>query len=78
MSDLVCVKTFPTRLEAEYARSLLESCGIRSTVAADDCAGLRPHLLLGNEGARLLVTADHAEVAAAMLEEGESQPAWST
>ncbi len=67
MSDMICVGTFPSRLEAEMAQGLLESAGIRSMIAADDCGGARPHMLLGSGGARLIVLQERAEEAAEVL-----------
>jgi hypothetical protein len=67
--DLICIRTFATRFEAETAQSFLEGNRIRSIVSADDCAGLRPFLLVGDGGARLLVRDDDAERAAQFLDE---------
>jgi len=72
MSDLVCVMTFPNRLEAEYAQGILESEGIRSMIQADDCGSLRPDMLLLTEGVRLFVLKDQAERAAEILREAET------
>lgn len=48
MSDLVVVSTFLRRHEAEMAKGLLESGGIKSTLSADDCGGLRPAMSFGS------------------------------
>ena len=55
MIDLVCVKVFTNRAQAEVVKSLLESYGIVAIVKADDCGGLRPHLVFGAGGVRVLV-----------------------
>lgn len=74
MSRTVCVKTFSNRWEAEFARSLLESEGIRSIVSADDCGGWRPDLALATGGVRLLVLEENAKRAIEVLErEAEEQ-----
>lgn len=52
----VCVKTYSTRLEAEYAKSLLESNGIPAYILIDDAGGAYPFpLSTSSAGARLLI-----------------------
>ena len=41
---MVTVQTFNSRLEADAAKSLLESRGIHAFVSADDAGGMRPSL----------------------------------
>jgi hypothetical protein len=53
--DLVAVKTFGSRLEAELARGLLESHGIPSFIRADDAGGMRPPPFQFSAGAQLIV-----------------------
>lgn len=67
--ELICLRTFATRFEAETAQCFLEGNGIRSMVSADDCAGIDPFLLVGNGGARILVRQDDSERAAQFLDE---------
>ncbi|MBC8103405.1 MAG: DUF2007 domain-containing protein [Cytophagales bacterium] len=67
-SELVCLRTFPNRLEAEIAESFLTACGIPAMVAADDAGGMRPGLLIGVGGARLLVLRGQAEAALEILD----------
>ncbi len=67
MSDLVHIKTFSTRSEAELARGILEAAGISALVAVDDAGGTRPELAFTTGGAKLLVDAGRAEAAAQML-----------
>jgi hypothetical protein len=65
--DLVVVRTFGSTMDAELAKSALEAADIESLIQADDCGGMRPHLLLVWQGARLLVRAEDAERAATIL-----------
>ena len=67
MSDLICIKNYNNRTEAELVKSLLESNGIEAIVSADDCGGMRPHLLLGTNGTRLLVKEEDAQKALDVL-----------
>ena len=67
MADLICIKNYNNRTEAELVKGLLESSGIESIVSADDCGGMRPHLLLGTS-ARLLVKEEDAQKALEVLE----------
>ena len=55
MPDVVVVKTFLQRYEAEMAQGLLTGQGIESFIVADDCGGFRPHLPFGMGGVRLSV-----------------------
>ena len=70
MSDLVCVKTFSGRLEAEIAKGMLEAHGIKAMVAADDAGGFRPELAF-SFGVRLLVLEGNAEQALSLIEASE-------
>ena len=67
MADLICIKNYNNRTEAEIAKSLLEASGIKAVVSADDCGGMRPHLLLGTNGTRLLVKEEDAQKALDVL-----------
>ena len=66
-TELVVVRTFATTIDAELAKSALDAAGINSFIQADDCGGMRPHLLLVWQGARLLVRAEDAKRAATIL-----------
>jgi hypothetical protein len=59
VSDLIVVRTFADRFEAELAHSALEAAGIEAIVRSDDAGGLRPALAFSN-GAELLVRAADA------------------
>ena len=65
MADLICIKTYNNRHEAEVARGFLESGGIKAVISADDA---RLHLLLGG-GVRLLVKEEDVQKARELLKE---------
>ena len=67
MSELVCVKTYNNRLDAELDKSFLDSEGIQAMISADDAGGMRPDLLWATGGVRLLVKDEDAEKALGML-----------
>lgn len=69
MSNLVCVKTFADRLQADMARSLLEVNGIIASVSADDMGGMRPDLAFTSGGVKLFVLDNNADKALAILNE---------
>ena len=71
MADLVCVKTYLYRHEAEIDQAYLEPYGVRSIVSAEDAGGMQPHLAFGMGGVKLLVLEDDAEKARELLESGE-------
>jgi len=77
-AELVVVRTYPTVIEAELAKTALESVGIDSMVRSDNQGGQSPGLTF-TRGAELLVRADDIEAADDMLDiegiEGEvSEP----
>jgi len=55
-SELVVLKTFLTRIDADLAKAALESAGIEAVVGADDVGGTKPSLWMG--GVTLLVRAE--------------------
>ena len=67
-SDLVCIKTFAHRYEADIALSFLQAQGISALIAAQDVAATSPHLMLAAGGARLLVREEEAELALEYLD----------
>lgn len=73
MSNLVCVKTFADRLQADMARSLLEANGITASVSADDMGGMRPDLAFTSGGVKLFVLDDNADKALEILNEDENE-----
>jgi hypothetical protein len=66
MSELVALRTFGYRHEAEVVRSVLEGHGIEAEVVSDDCGAFDPALGLV-QGAHLMVYDDDAERADALL-----------
>ena len=69
MNKLVCIKTYPNRVEAEIAKGLLKENNIKAMVTADDAGGMRPDLLWGTGGAKLLVQEKDKEKALFLLED---------
>jgi hypothetical protein len=72
--SIVTVSTFQYRHEAELAKDILASAGIRSIISADDAGGWRPELLM-SKGVRLLVDdedlADARETLESNIDEAE-------
>ncbi len=68
MSEVVVVKTFPNRMEADLAKSVLEGNGIRASVSADDAGGMLPHIGFTTGGVKLFVIDDNAERALELLQ----------
>jgi Putative prokaryotic signal transducing protein len=64
-AELVVVRTFLNKIDAEMAQGALEAADIQSMVSADDMGGLRPGLWMS--GVRLLVRAEDAEQAGKVL-----------
>ena len=72
-ADLICIRTYDNREEAEFVRGFLEANEIRADVFADDCGGWRPGLH-SSEGLRLMAAQTDAERALQLLkqiDEGE-------
>jgi hypothetical protein len=66
-SDLVIVRTFLNRFEADLAKSALDAAGIDSMIRADDAGGMRPAMLMGS-AVELVVRTEDASRAAQLLE----------
>ena len=66
-SELIAVRTYLNRIEAEIAQGVLESADIASMIAADDAGGTRPGLWMG--GVRLLVRLEDAQRANEILDQ---------
>lgn len=62
--NLVVVKTFGNRIEAELAKGALESAGIQATIRADSVGGMREHIAWSGAGFQILVR--EQDVAAAL------------
>jgi hypothetical protein len=65
--ELVVVKTFLSRIDADLAKGALESAGIEAIVRADDVGGTRPSFWMG--GVALLVRAEDQRDARKILGE---------
>ena len=70
-ADLVVVRTFHNRQEAELAAGALHAADIESMLRADEAGGLQPALSFTN-GVALIVRADDAAAAAEILD-GEAK-----
>jgi len=57
MSNLVAVKTFFTRFDAEQAKGLLDEFAIPNFIMADDGGGFYPSLTFSTGNVRLMVNA---------------------
>jgi hypothetical protein len=69
--ELVVIRTFLNKMEAELAQGALAAANIESLVSADDAGGARPGLWMS--GVRLLVRAVDAGRAAAVLQESHTK-----
>ena len=61
--NLVAVQAFATQLDADLAKSLLESAGIDAIIQADRAGGMRDHLAWSGFGFKLLVREEDVEEA---------------
>jgi hypothetical protein len=64
--DLVVVRTFSNKFDADVAKTALDAAEIDSIVRADDAGGTRPGLWMG-AGVELLVRAEDANRADEIL-----------
>jgi hypothetical protein len=72
MNDLVLVKTFTTRLEAQIAKGALEAQKIKSLVTADDEGGASPYPMQpAATGVKLLVAVKDYKTALNFLNAAE-------
>jgi hypothetical protein len=67
-SVLIVVDSFGGQIDAEMAKSALESAGIESMIQSDSAGGMRPHLAWAGGGFKLLVRAEDEEAARKVLE----------
>jgi len=67
MGKLICIKTYPNRIDAEIAKGFLEKNGIKAIISADDAGGILPNLLWSTGGAKLLVKKEDKEAATRFL-----------
>jgi len=66
-SDLVIVQAFGTEVEADIAKSMLESAGIDAMIQADTAGGMRPHIAWSGLGFRVLVREEDVATAREVL-----------
>ena len=71
-SNLIRIRVFPVRIEAEHVINILNEHGIEALIRADDAGGYRPHLSMTGAGASVLVTEENAERALEILKKYES------
>jgi hypothetical protein len=65
-SDLVTLRTFLNHVDADLAKSVLDSMGIESLISPDDAGGPKPGSF--GSGVRLLVRRADVDLAAALIE----------
>lgn len=63
MPNVIPIKSYSNRTEAELTKNFLESRGIKAIVSADDEGGMNPWLLQATGGAKLLVKEEDKETA---------------
>jgi hypothetical protein len=66
--DLIAVATFGNRVEADVAASALDAAGIESMIRADDGGSMRPAMAWAGVGFQVIVRAEDANAARAILE----------
>jgi Putative prokaryotic signal transducing protein len=68
-SKLVVVHTFGSRQEADLAASALAAADIEAIVRADTGGGMQPSIAWAGVGVQVIVRAEDAEAARAILEQ---------
>jgi len=66
-AELVVVRAYGNRAEAELAKGALEAAGIPSMIQADSVGGMREHLAWSGAGFRILVRKGDAAAARDVL-----------
>ncbi len=61
------VQAFGTQIEADIAKSVLESAHIDAMIQADTASGMHPYLTWGGSGFRVLVREEDAATARELL-----------
>lgn len=69
MKDLVLVRTFLNKHEAEIAKGLLSDQAIEAVISLDDVGGHLPEFALISGGIKLLVKKEDVERAESILNE---------
>jgi hypothetical protein len=73
-SKLVVLQSFASQMEADLAKSVLESAGIDALVQADRAGGMRDHLAWSGFGFKILVREEDAESANQLLHPPHAVP----
>ncbi len=73
-SALVLVQAFGSQVEADLAKSMLESAGIDAMIQADRAGGLRDHLAWSGFGFKVLVREEDAATAREVLHPPHKTP----
>lgn len=68
MKQFIPIATYPSRIEAEIAKSKLDAYGVKSYITADDAGGMRPFPLQYSFGAQLFVEKSKKNSALKILE----------
>ena len=66
-ANLVVVRAFGSRPEADLAKGALQAAGIDAMIQADTAGGMRDHLAWSGGGFKLLVRENDAEAAQDVL-----------
>ncbi len=69
MKDLVIIKTFTDRMEANIAKGFLEANGIPAFVKADDSGGAEPFPFANVPGVDLVIRQEDYEKAKKLFEQ---------
>jgi hypothetical protein len=73
-SNLVVVQAFATQIDADFAKSVLESAGIDAMIQADRAGGMRDHLAWSGFGFKVLVRDEDAAAAQEVLHPPHKAP----
>jgi hypothetical protein len=73
-SNLVVVQAFATQIDADIAKSVLESAGIDAMIQADRAGGMRDHLAWSGFGFKVLVRDEDAAAAQEVLHPPHKAP----
>ena len=74
MDELIEIRTYYHRHDAELAKNLLWEQGIAAFISADDVGGYRPHLVLSTGGIRLSVNKNDEVRTQEILKAWEEEP----
>jgi hypothetical protein len=73
-SKLIVVDAFASQVEADLAKTALESAGIDAMIQADRAGGMRDHLAWSGFGFKVLVREEEAEAAREVLHPPHKAP----